>query len=519
MRPACGLEAVSRRARSCSWLWVGSLPPDRSPRPTPSAGRLAAPRPRYSPQEIRHAYGVDQLINRGDDGRRPVDRDLRLLREPDDRVRPAGRSTPGTACPNPPSFRILSPLGTVPFDPTDDTPIRPGWAAETTLDVEWAHAMAPEASIVLLTSPVDETEGVGGHAAVRRPGATTRSTITSGTSSPRAGAPPRTGCSPAAANRAANRSSASSIESYARAAAMGVTAIASTGDAGTANLENDVSTIFPFATVNFPASSPLVAAIGGTSLFADTSGDYQSETGWNEGVAATGGGISQQFREPFYEAFLPRSVQQELGGKRGLPDVSWNADPRTSIEIYISVPGIRVGYHNIGGTSEGSPSWAGVVADLDQLAGHGIGLLDPYAYALGYSGRGFHDVTVGNNSIDGIPGYSATPGSVLGRQPGHAELLAVVRRLRRLRLAGPGRPLDARSRRSRARVGQTQSPRGGVPARQRPLLGGQPRRAASRLLGRSPRGSSGAIGTPRGSRSRTVRALPRRRSDHPCRPC
>ena len=74
------------------------------------------------------------------------------------------------------------------------------------------------------------------------------------------------------------------------------------------------------------------------------------------------------------------------------------------------MPGLTPGYYGIGGTSEGSPSWAGVVADLDQLAGHGIGLLDLYAYALGASGRGYHDVTVGNNSLDNIPGYSAAPG-------------------------------------------------------------------------------------------------------------
>jgi subtilase family serine protease len=91
--------------------------------------------------------------------------------------------------------------------------------------------------------------------------------------------------------------------------------------------------------------------------------------------------------------------------------VSWNADPNTAILVYTSFLGAsQAGYYFIGGTSEGSPSWAGVVADLDQLAGRGIGLLDPYAYALGASGRGFHDVTVGNNSDNGVTGYNATPG-------------------------------------------------------------------------------------------------------------
>jgi subtilase family serine protease len=62
--------------------------------------------------------------------------------------------------PDPPSFQVIAPLGTVPFDSTD--PVQLGWAGETTLDVEWAHAIAPGANIVLLTSPVAETQGVPG---------------------------------------------------------------------------------------------------------------------------------------------------------------------------------------------------------------------------------------------------------------------------------------------------------------------------------------------------------------------
>jgi len=66
----------------------------------------------------------------------------------------------GYGLPDPPSFTVLSPLGTVSFDPSDSDQV--GWATETTLDVEWAHAMAPGAAIVLLTSPISETEGVQG---------------------------------------------------------------------------------------------------------------------------------------------------------------------------------------------------------------------------------------------------------------------------------------------------------------------------------------------------------------------
>lgn len=198
---------------------------------------------------------------------------------------------------------------------------------------------------------------------------------------------------------------------YARAAARGVTVLASTGDSGTANLEADLTTIFPFPTVNFPASSPLVTAVGGTSLMADTSGDYQSETVWNSDGGATGGGISQKFAEPLYQRLLPRSVQTLLNGNRGVPDVSFNADPSTAVLIYLSFLGpSNAGFFTIGGTSEGSPAWAGLTADLDTLVRHPVGQLNPFIYALGAFGVGFHDVTVGNNGLDGVPGFNAMPG-------------------------------------------------------------------------------------------------------------
>ena len=207
---------------------------------------------------------------------------------------------------------------------------------------------------------------------------------------------------------------------------MGVTVLASTGDAGTANV--DVSgKIYPFPTVNFPASSPLVTAVGGTSLMADTHGNYQSETVWNSDGGATGGGISQFFREPFYQRFLPASDQKLLGNHRGIPDISWNADPNTPILIYLSFLGAsKAGYYTIGGTSEGSPDWAGLVADVDQLAHHPVGLLNPYLYALGHAGIGYHDVTVGNNGLDGVPGYNATPGWDAATGWGTPDLGALV---------------------------------------------------------------------------------------------
>jgi subtilase family serine protease len=393
-------SASSKALVHTRFLDVTGLAAAGTQAPTDAFCRANLGGPCYSPQEIRHAYGVDALLSRGDQGKGQTIVIIDSFGSPTI-TSDLQAFDAGYGLPDPPSFKVLAPLGTVPFDPTA-VPDQVGWAAETTLDVEWAHAMAPKASIVLLTSPVDETEGVQGMPQFDDLINYALDHHLGNVISESWGATENTLFTPAGEQviRSFN-------DSYARAAAMGVTALASTGDAGVGNVETDEVTVYPFPTVNFPASSPLVGAVGGTSLFADTNGDYQSETAWSDG----GGGISQQFREPFYQAFLPRSVQQELRGARGIPDVAWNADPNTPILIYLSFFGpSAAGYYTIGGTSEGSPSWAGVIADLDQLAGRGIGLFDPYAYALGASGRGFHDVTVGNNSANGVTGYNATPG-------------------------------------------------------------------------------------------------------------
>jgi subtilase family serine protease len=370
--------------------------------PTDAQCRAAHNMPCYSPQEIRRAYGVDHLVNRGYDGKGETIVIFDSFGSPTITSDLANFDA-GYGLPAPPSFRILAPLGTVPFNPSNSDMV--GWAAETTLDVEWSHAMAPDARIVLMTSPVDETEGVQGmpqfnyleNYALRHHlgqiwsqswGATENTLFTP-----------------------AGRQVFKSFEkTYARAAAQGVTVFASSGDTGSANFELNGSTFYPFPAVGFPASSPLVTAVGGTSLYATTSGKYQSETVWNNNTGAGGGGISQVFGEPFYQRLtLPRSDQRLLGGHRGLPDISWNADPDTSILIYLSFLS-PAGFYAIGGTSEGSPQWSGLVADLNQLIGHPIGFLNPYLYALGAARIGFHDITVGNNAFAGVAGYSATRG-------------------------------------------------------------------------------------------------------------
>jgi subtilase family serine protease len=366
--------------------------------------------PCYSPQEIRTAYGLNGLIDAGLVG---AGQTIVIIDSYGSPTLAADLSVfdAGYGLPDPPSLTVLSPLGTVPFDPNNST--MTGWAFETTLDVQWAHAMAPGAAIVVLTSPVAETEGVQGlpeflalekyaldhHLGkiISQSWAATENTLFPGVAGPQG-----------------PQVIAEYEAFYARAAAENVTVLAAAGDTGSANVESDSVTFYTFPTVNFPASSPLVTAVGGTSLMADTSGNYQSETVWNDGSGAGGGGISQIFQEPFYQLFsLPKHVQTELGGKRGIPDVSYHADCVNFILVYVGfLPGAE-GYYFICGTSEGSPQWAGIVADLNQYAGRPLGFLNPTLYAVGALG-GFgqfgRDITVGTNAFLGVPGYSAARG-------------------------------------------------------------------------------------------------------------
>jgi subtilase family serine protease len=386
--------------------------------PTDAYCRVNFSSPCYSPEEMHTAYGLNGLIDAGMVGAGQTIVIIDSYGSPTIAADLAAFDA-GYGLPDPPSFKVIAPLGTVPFDPTT-YPDQYSWAAETTLDVEWAHAMAPGAAIVLLTSPVDETEGVQGlpeflalekyaldhHLGkiISQSWGATENTLFADTAGPQG-----------------PKVIADFSAFYLRAALEHVTVLAAAGDNGSSNLETDGVTFYPFPTVGFPASSPLVTSVGGTTLYADTSGNYQSETVWsNPGCCAGGGGISQIFEEPLYQQLsLPKDVRRQLGGRRGVPDVSYNADCNNVILVYLSYLGAAdAGFYGICGTSEGSPQWAGIVADLNQYAGRPLGFLNPALYALGGIGRFGslgRDITVGNNALLDVPGavapgYSATRG-------------------------------------------------------------------------------------------------------------
>ena len=362
--------------------------------------------PCYSPQEMRNAYDITPVLNAGFNGKGQTIVIIDSFGSPTI-VNDLHVFDAGYGLPDPPSFKILTPLGTIKFNPSN--PDMVNWAFETSLDVEWAHAIAPGANIVLMTSPVSETQGVQGmpeflylekyavnhhigNIISQSWGTTEETLFTPG-----------------------GRQILNSFNDfYKQAGQQGITFLASSGDSGVANV-NVNGKIYPFPTVIFPASSPYVTAVGGTSLYATTSGVYQHETVWNNSIGATWGGVSNYFAEPGYQQQnLPSSDQSLLKGNRGLPDIAYNADPNTAILVYISfLGGSNNGYYFIGGTSEGAPQWAGIIADGNQWAGHPFGFLNNDIYQLGSGsdyGESFHDITVGNNSFAGIKGYNATPG-------------------------------------------------------------------------------------------------------------
>lgn len=200
---------------------------------------------------------------------------------------------------------------------------------------------------------------------------------------------------------------------FEQAAVQGQTFFASSGDTGAScpvAPTNGVPLSGPIDT-SYPASSPYVVGVGGTTLLADSSGNYINEISWNAG----GGGVSPvEVPGPWTanaDPAYPVSSVSVLGSGRGVPDVAADADPNTGAQIYVDgQPEI------VGGTSLSSPLWLGVMARVESSHGNRIGFAAPLFYKLydkaNPSGSltkaatpGFHDIVLGTNGL-----YPATPG-------------------------------------------------------------------------------------------------------------
>lgn len=320
--------------------------------------------------------------------------------------------------PDPPSFKVIYPEGKPQLNYANlPSPANQhskhatnavSWAYEVSLDVEWSHAIAPDANILLVTTPIPETQGVQGlqnllnaeqyvldhHLAnaFTQSFGTTEQAFSGGSD-----------------QTILQRFS----KLYQQAAAEGVTVFASTGDSGVANT-NKQNKLFPYPTVDYPASDPYVTAVGGTEINPPPAAitTYSAESVWNDCCGAGTGGYSSVFARPSYQNGTVSNAM------RGLPDVSYNAALISAINIYESFdPVYGAGWTLIGGTSAASPQWAGIAALADNYAALNgkspVGFINPALYTIGRStlyNSDLHDITTGNNSADGITGYTAAPG-------------------------------------------------------------------------------------------------------------
>jgi len=192
-------------------------------------------------------------------------------------------------------------------------------------------------------------------------------------------------------------------QAFQTAGTLGVTVCCAAGDHGA----NDGVTTDTLAHADFPASSPNALACGGTRL-ESASGAVTSETVWNNGDGwAGGGGVSDVFALPTWQAdaHVPPSINPGARVGRGLPDVAANADPQTGYQVLVDGQGLTVG-----GTSAVAPLMAGLLALVNQQLGKPVGFLNPALYQQVNQSQVFRDIVSGNNSTGSDKGYTAGPG-------------------------------------------------------------------------------------------------------------
>jgi hypothetical protein len=337
-----------------------------------------------TPAQIRHAYGLDLITGDGT-GQTIAIVDaydaptiLADLKAFDTYWRSKGFNLP-----DPPSFKKVSQTGSTIFLPPPDPNGPGGWGVETSLDVEWAHVLAPKANILLVeaNSPTNAnliTAAVG--YARSQPGVVAVS-MSFGTFGDFGG------------EKALDSMFTTPVGH------TGITFLASTGDSG--------------APGGYPAYSPNVVAVGGTTLTLGPTGNYLSETAWGDPAGgATGGGISTVEAQPSYQkGFVTQSTSN-----RTIPDVAFDADPASGVPVYDSTDfGAMTPWETIGGTSLSCPCWAGIIAVVDQsrVAAGGKSLDGPtqtLPRIYGIPSSNFNDITVGSNGFSAGPGYDLTTG-------------------------------------------------------------------------------------------------------------
>jgi subtilase family serine protease len=259
-----------------------------------------------------------------------------------------------------PTLQVVNSQGGTPSGPTDA-----GWAVETALDVEWAHAIAPQATILVVEGSAATVTDLATAIdyARHQPGVSVISMSFGTTEFPQ-------------------ELSYNSLLT-APPGHTGITFVASSGDSGAGTL--------------WPAVSPNVLSVGGTQLLTNPSGGYFGEVAW----PGSGGGVSLYQMEPVYQLAVQHT------GRRTTPDVAYAASPSPGFAIYEDGS-----WGTVGGTSASAPQWSGLIALTDQQrALHGLGPINQAQTQLyNLPATDFHDIVLGSNGYLAGVGYDFVTG-------------------------------------------------------------------------------------------------------------
>jgi autotransporter-associated beta strand protein len=337
-------------------------------------GRGTASPTGLSPSQIRHAYGFEQILFNNDsvtgDGTGQTIAIVDAYNNPQiANDLSQFDATFGIAAP--PSFTKVAQDGSAHF-PLGNT----GWGFEEAIDVEWAHAIAPGAAILLVEANSAQLQDLD--TAVDYARQQTGVVVVSMSYG-----------NPEFSGETSDDAFFTTPTGHA-----GVTFVAATGDHGKPGY--------------YPAMSPNVVAVGGTVLTTDSAGDYLGETGWG----GSGGGISQYETQPTYQA----GVVTQSSTNRTIPDVAMDSAPPSGVSVYDAYSeGAATPWVDAAGTSVAAPCWSATIAVADQgRTVAGLGTLDgptetlPALYQL--SSQAFHDITKGNNGFAAGPGYDLVTG-------------------------------------------------------------------------------------------------------------
>jgi subtilase family serine protease len=309
--------------------------------------------------------------------------------------------------PAPPSYTPLYQQTVITEQGSTDPASMQHWAVETSLDVEYAHAMAPGANIVLAIAHTDDTTNVAQvekEVLPQYPGS-----IVSQSFGVDEGGP------------FSDPDTAAALDQlFLNHVRSGGTVVAASGDLGATGFGPFVGGP-PVPMAGYPAASPYVLSVGGTMGAPDAQGlwnhgQYGGEQAWNEavpfapGFGAGGGAPSAVYNAPFWQLGMTGSSM------RAVPDVSYNAAYNGGVVVVFG------GKHGVlGGTSAGAPQWAAIVALANEVRGKrgepSLGIATPQLWLAARDKnsyrKDFHDIVVGSNALapgSGLPGFDARPG-------------------------------------------------------------------------------------------------------------